>query len=544
MDQVGKRRAFCVFEGGGARGIAHIGSLSAVEDSEEFDIAGYAGTSAGSIIAALAAAGFDSKDMLTVPQPGQKGRSILDFIDDEHIQRPFQLFKPRHWRRLKAFRLISKWPRWLRWTAFGLVAIVVLFPLISRVLGMFLPNDVLSNKAYVTFLKAMWLVYVFGTLALLISAWRFFRGFRGIASLSLFIEEFDKLLKSKLGLIDDGPVLFKHFRDRGMHLKIVAADIKEGKMRLFSTESSDCLDIEVARAVAASSAIPLAFRAVGLDASYYCDGGLVSNLPAWTFDSDLINDRKTWVITSEIFSGGAAKESIERRPKGFRFIKEVMMTGVFGGSDLNTRGLKHHLSLPQNPNIGVMDFDADLKLVHEQFIVARLMALYRIEARVAEERTLRAIYDHIVPSISEILGSDVGIRCGLMRGVSLSGEEPAGYHMWCCYGEEEFIDDYIFVRAKDSLTEECISDQQPVTIDLLDPGDVEKFSRVSPDNSITKSVPKKRRWDMTVPLVQDPKHRGASRVSVALSVVGDVELGELKESCEKVITDAVNRLWS
>jgi predicted acylesterase/phospholipase RssA len=52
-----RERAYVVFQGGGALGVAHFGAWQAI--AKDFDIVGVAGTSSGSIVAALCAAGVD-----------------------------------------------------------------------------------------------------------------------------------------------------------------------------------------------------------------------------------------------------------------------------------------------------------------------------------------------------------------------------------------------------------------------------------------------------------------------------------------------------
>jgi NTE family protein len=56
-----------VFEGGGVKGIAHVGALHALENTpalqNEIKIAGVGGTSAGAIVAALYAAGYSAEDL-------------------------------------------------------------------------------------------------------------------------------------------------------------------------------------------------------------------------------------------------------------------------------------------------------------------------------------------------------------------------------------------------------------------------------------------------------------------------------------------------
>ncbi|MCZ7627536.1 MAG: patatin-like phospholipase family protein [Candidatus Methylomirabilis sp.] len=54
---MGRQKIFGILEGGGVRGVAHAGAYEAVTRAARFEFAGIAGTSAGSIVAALIAAG-------------------------------------------------------------------------------------------------------------------------------------------------------------------------------------------------------------------------------------------------------------------------------------------------------------------------------------------------------------------------------------------------------------------------------------------------------------------------------------------------------
>ena len=55
-------RAFGVFQGGGAKGYAHLGALSAAED-RGIQFERVAGTSAGAIVASLVACGYTSQEL-------------------------------------------------------------------------------------------------------------------------------------------------------------------------------------------------------------------------------------------------------------------------------------------------------------------------------------------------------------------------------------------------------------------------------------------------------------------------------------------------
>ena len=63
-----KEKAYVAFQGGGALGVAHFGAWQAI--SEHFEIVGVAGTSSGSIIAALCAAGFSAEEAFERFQAG------------------------------------------------------------------------------------------------------------------------------------------------------------------------------------------------------------------------------------------------------------------------------------------------------------------------------------------------------------------------------------------------------------------------------------------------------------------------------------------
>lgn len=63
MAGIAKSPVFLILEGGGAKGIAHLGALRAVEELK-YPIAGIAGASADAFVAALAAAGYQSQELL------------------------------------------------------------------------------------------------------------------------------------------------------------------------------------------------------------------------------------------------------------------------------------------------------------------------------------------------------------------------------------------------------------------------------------------------------------------------------------------------
>ena len=70
-----------VLEGGGVRGIALVGALTRFEE-EDLNVVSVAGTSAGSIVASLYAAGYSSSDMNDLLMK----TSFADFLDAPWIK--------------------------------------------------------------------------------------------------------------------------------------------------------------------------------------------------------------------------------------------------------------------------------------------------------------------------------------------------------------------------------------------------------------------------------------------------------------------------
>lgn len=111
---------------------------------------------------------------------------------------------------------------------------------------------------------------------------------KGIYGTDLFMQWLRKELEDT-GLGDEaagGKVTFGSVRKkREVLLKVVAADLARRQERVFSAEHSH--DTEVAVGVIASMSIPLIFHPAPEGDSYWVDGGVVSNFPLWAFDEEI-----------------------------------------------------------------------------------------------------------------------------------------------------------------------------------------------------------------------------------------------------------------
>lgn len=432
---------FCAFEGGGAKGIAHLSTLRGLEWNREngrlrnkshrlthrLEHRAYAGTSAGAIVAALAAAGFTAEELLDdsgMPRPGLGARpasrgiaawagSAADRAMDllGSAGRLFGRRRPAGAGNgpVAPVRLPVFSPALERVGIFGTKSLLHLFGRPSwvklRIIGLVFH---LLRKAWIrwsvlfcgivllgfgVFLAPVSTLVVLAVLGVL--GWLLLTRYRGWVSLDEIEVLINRLLCSKL--IDDwspqapAPALtFARMRElSGRDLMVIAAELETAKLKLFSADETP--EVPVARAVMASAAIPMVFRPVEIRDKRtgirrtYCDGGIVSNLPAWVFDNAIMVDPMAMVVTSEIVAGdlpaasGRVRGSTasrsasaspfpsagQRRPAesvpavggGIRLVERVMRAGLFGRRILETRGIRNHLTLllPVEA-IGTLDF--------------------------------------------------------------------------------------------------------------------------------------------------------------------------------------------
>lgn len=233
--------AFGIFEGGGVKGLAHVGALLAAEE-RKVNFVGVAGTSAGAIVAALIGVGYTANEMYNL---NRYPKGALD--------KDFQEF-------------------------FGLGGWKDLMSLASD-----------ANQRYRKIKRGGKLQ---GILAVWHVAWfrhyhgnllsRFFNdtGFFGTEPLVAWLEALlAAKAPSKSGA--NGGVVFK---DVLKPLKIVATNIKDRRIKVFSQDTTP--SCSVAEAVAASITIPLLFKPKPLQNETFLDGGLLSNFPAWLFDDE------------------------------------------------------------------------------------------------------------------------------------------------------------------------------------------------------------------------------------------------------------------
>ncbi|MBI2884310.1 MAG: patatin-like phospholipase family protein [Candidatus Methylomirabilis oxyfera] len=223
---MGTQKIFGVLEGGGVRGIAHAGAYEAVSRTAQCEFAGIAGTSAGSIVAALIAAGASP-----------------EFIKQLLLSTDFREFLDPECRDVNIA------------TARTLVEGLLNEGMLGR--AMTITFALFSNDSLVT---------------------RLISG-NGIHSGAPFVAWFRGALQDCCGNAE------LRFRDiAGKHLKVIATNLTTRSLTVFSSELTP--DLTLWEAVRASISVPFFFTPFKIGSGLFIDGGLLSNCPVWVFDDE------------------------------------------------------------------------------------------------------------------------------------------------------------------------------------------------------------------------------------------------------------------
>lgn len=328
------RPIFAIFEGGGAKGVAHVGAMKAAEENR-LEFIGVAGSSAGAIIATLVAAGISADNVL---DPEHPETSILR----RYGKTPVDLFGETRWRRFGRFYngMIK---------LFGGAALVGFLSFL------------------INFRKSLAAVEIILDL--------------GYFSTDAIRELVNEVLRDRLKEIypsygldpKDVPprITFKdldHERFAGdiWPLKIVATNLKTGDLVVFERELTE--DVEVAEAVAASIAIPIVFKPVKMqskpDGGPYLDGGLVSNLPIWVFTEEKLAWERDNPNEPPIPIVGFSLSDKKKTPARIfplaifsDFLVQVVKTALSGSQTVSQKFIEDLEVVKLETEFGLLDFD-------------------------------------------------------------------------------------------------------------------------------------------------------------------------------------------
>lgn len=336
--------AYGIFQGGGAKGYAHVGALKAAEE-RNIRFIRIAGTSAGAIIAALVAAGYSADELLDPMRPvGERGAldvEVSDILDKREFGRISRFME-----RCEAFAAPSppatgylfKWHRAKRAWPFMFLRVLKL-----------------------AVLEIRFLIFMY-------------RQFGAVGTQPV-VDWLDGLLRAKVG--GDGPVTFG---DLAMRLRIVAANLTTGEVQRFGFPGDE--ELPVARSAVASACFPFFFRPVLQGEAMFVDGGLVSNLPVWLFDDER-DDDTSYLPT---FGFRLVNDALVARPstpptRFIRFAVRMFQTLSSGARNLEERRIDYYHGIDLSARIGTLSF----KTVRNEASALVLAAKRSVEEYFARE---------------------------------------------------------------------------------------------------------------------------------------------------------------
>lgn len=551
-------RCYCIFEGGGAKGIAHIGALAALEEAE-FDIVGYAGTSAGAIIAALSAAGYRSAELFS------DNGSILDSIDRDRshtygfeafkpMVRPERLFGRRGWFAIRVLRFASGIVLWL------IGAFVVALIAAASIAGV-------GATGAAIMVSAGFLAALIGLPRLLI---------RGAASLASFRDAMNQALSLKLrNDRDPAPVTFRDFYEAGCQpLKIVATDLTMRRLATFSYGTSP--DVAVADAVAASVCLPGIFAPWRIDGSLHYDGGLVSNLPAWAFDAERSIDRDAWTAVIEVVEEPRPANAlaflkrvladrhrkrlhawwtgvvhyvgrvVRRRrkdsgPYGFGVIGALVGTGLFGAGILNKRNVVRLRSVTLNVALGVTEFDVDRATASEVVEKARQACEAALVFAIDQlPQQMTEICEQIVRSCRILIDNQRKLERkahfrGQLRAAMLfaDGETELSLVQGYSASYRDHADEGLRLPVAASLAGQAFRDDDPLYSDRADPSWNMYLNRAQ-DRWARKLSWTRAQWSLCVPFTHLPS---GERLVLALDASEPLGIADQEGLLESLVVE-------
>jgi NTE family protein len=501
------KRIYVVLQGGGAKGISHLGALRALE-RDGIEILGVAGTSAGAIVAALKAAGYSACDMLDPDNRttilSQAEIEIGFFKKTRRIARsPKDLFGSFGWHALSAARFFSENIQAIR----DLYLFVFIWSITF---------SLLLSPLFFWSVSFLILLPLAGVLWLM----------SGLASLDVFSNCLNGLLAKKFGLTEGSSVTFSDFERYGASpLKIIASDVQGETVRVFSASLTP--QVSVAEAVAASACIPGIFKARKFDGASHFDGGLVSNLPAWVFDEERALDPNAATITFEIVSKASQRGAVS----GLAALVGAVKTGLFGRGVLEKRAVGNLYSIGFNPNVKLLDFDMSFELAADEFqksysdcelrLVSRLIELPNIMEEICS--LLSEAAKDLIRAIQEEEGVSPTIEMPRVAILLQPFETFNSLKVCFCHGFSDFYDGALTLPIDRSIVGQAWLDGASIMVTRADPEWGATLDR--PQDQATKRLVKDS-LDWVIAIPYESADVEGARLILALDGHAPLELSE------------------
>lgn len=418
-------KAYAIFDGGGVRGAAFAGCLAAAE-ARDIEFVGYAGTSAGSVVALLAAVGYT---------PAELKKIFLDEISVEHLIDGS----------IEELKTVQNLLEVLATGEVGSLAWV------WKVRGAFKDSKSSIDKLYSKL------------------------GLYAGDHLSNYLRE--KIQFKLPNLKDKLSISFADLKNEGcMPLKVLASDLGNREPKIYGGDHG--MGDLVLDAIRGSISYPLVYQPMSMNQGLFVDGGLSCNLPLSIFEEE----RKRNSIPVFAFDLVSAKRTPSVVCTFSQFLSDLAATALESSENLLSTIIRDvvYVKIPVPGGISALDFDL-LKDKREQLYVAGENATHKALSRpgVSQWNTahedvtqVQAVYapafmvNRVLRSIAQDVESP-GFAKDVRANVFLpmnSGLLKIIYQ----HGMDHDPDLGIELSQNGGCVGRCFSDAKPTIADLLD----------------------------------------------------------------------------
>lgn len=341
-----------VFEGGGAKGIAHIGALKAIE-KYQLKIDRVAGTSAGAMIATLIALGY-SADKIYDPETGNgvlppkiskiifpRGISLLPAVIRILITLLVPLFA--------AILIVGIYPLLYLFSLF--IFSCLMFIGVGRIKT---PDKPLILKVTVSIFRAFFGAVIIALSCIILAPivivatftmWNFgILSTKGVENWLVGVIERSPCYKRANITIPARDLTFKQLQKISkFHLTLITSDLGRKRLTVFDHENENTRDISVIDGVIASIAIPLIFKCkkilIGGQEYTFVDGGMLSNFPAWSYRKSLLFDDLKHTLGIQLSNNEVFKAEINNPISYFKNLTHTALWGASPIENISVKGL-------------------------------------------------------------------------------------------------------------------------------------------------------------------------------------------------------------
>jgi len=284
--------------------------------------------------------------------------------------------------------------------------------------------------------------------------------------------------------------------------------------------------VAVADAVAASICLPIIFAPWKIGKTAFIDGGIVSNLPAWSFDEERELDPGATTIAVEIADTSDAP--VVRR---FNWLPSAIRTALFGSAELNLRVAGEAERVVLESSFDLLQFDMTLEQARQEVRDGEAAASLHLDKRLFRRPELYHNACEVTRGLAvDVIESALSMRAKRVR-VAIAVPDRDYHHslrLRFSVGYEQDADEGMLVPIDSSVlgaawkARESRFEVSPFPDEFNLPGEPNRLRR--------KLLWPKLAWQLCIPIFDE---QGRPRFAVYIN--GDVKL-PADQSVEEAVT--------